>query len=101
MPAPLVRKSRVSHSAPSEGRYCMTLLVNSKTPQEAILHPTLKGQRDRGRYVEPCTPMRLEIQQLRLNQQSLMWPSPPRREKVVGSPRAGSPQETRAWSGPS
>ena len=48
----------------------VTLLVNSKTPQEAILHPTLKGQRDRGRYVEPCTPMRLEIQQLRLNQQS-------------------------------
>ena len=48
----------------------MTLLVNSKTPREAILHPTLKGQRDRGRYVEPCTPMLLEIQQLRLNQQS-------------------------------
>ena len=50
----------------------VTLLGNSKTPQEAILHPTLKGQRDRGRYVEPCTPMRLEIQQLRLNQQSLL-----------------------------
>ena len=47
-----------------------TLLVNSKTPREAILHPTLKGQRDRGRYMEPCTPMLLEIQQLRLNQQS-------------------------------
>src|SRR2546430_16026673 len=47
-----------------------TLLVNSKTPREAILHPTLKGQRDRDRYVEPCTPTLLEIQQLRLNQQS-------------------------------
>jgi hypothetical protein len=25
----------------------MTLLVNSKTPRKAILHPTLEGQRDR------------------------------------------------------
>ena len=46
-----------------------TLLVNSKTPRKAILHPTLKGQRDRGCCVEQCTPMLLEIQQLRLNQQ--------------------------------
>jgi hypothetical protein len=44
--------------------------VNPKTPRKAILHPTLKGQRDRGRCVEQCTPMLLEIQQLRLNQQS-------------------------------
>jgi len=48
----------------------LTLLVNSKTPRKAILHPTLKGQRDRGCCVEQCTPMLLEIQQLRLNQQS-------------------------------
>src|SRR2546428_7076158 len=67
-----------------------TLLVNSKTPREAILYPTLKGQRDRGRYVEPCTPMLLEIQQLRLNQQShdLLYASASlRRLAFLGNPR--------------
>jgi hypothetical protein len=50
-----------------------TLLVNSKTPQKAILHPILEGQRDRVYCVEQCTPMLLEIQRPRLNQQSQLW----------------------------
>ena len=47
-----------------------TLLVNSKTPWIATLHPTVEGQRDRGCCVKQCSPMLLEIQWLRLNQQS-------------------------------
>ena len=49
----------------------LTLLVNSKTLWMATLHPTVEGQRDRGCYVKQCSPMLLEIQWFRLNQQSL------------------------------
>ena len=54
----------------------LTLLVNSKTSWMATLHPTVEGQRDRGSYVKLGSPMLLEIQWFRLNQQSLIWPSP-------------------------
>ena len=49
----------------------LTLLVNSKTPWMATLHPTVEGQRDRSCCVKQCAPMLLEIQWPRLNQQSL------------------------------
>jgi len=53
-----------------QGSSWLTLLVNSKTPWMATLHPTVEGQRDRGCCVTPCSPMLLEIQRPRLNQQS-------------------------------
>jgi hypothetical protein len=48
----------------------VTLLVNSKTPQQAILHPILEGPREGVSCMKLCTRMLLEIQQPRLNQQS-------------------------------
>jgi hypothetical protein len=48
----------------------LTLLVNSKTPWMATLHPTVEGQRDRGCCVKQYSPMLLEIQWPGLNQQS-------------------------------
>ena len=47
-----------------------TLLVNSTTRWMATLHPTVEGQRDYGYCVKSCSPMLLEIQWPRLNQQS-------------------------------
>src|SRR4051812_11749198 len=37
-----------------QGSSWLTLLVNSKTPWMATLHPTVEGQRDRGCCVTPC-----------------------------------------------
>jgi hypothetical protein len=51
----------------------LTLLVNSKTPWMATLHPTVESQRDRGYYVKQYSSMLLEIQWPRLNQQSRSW----------------------------
>ena len=53
--------------------HVLTLLVNSKTPWMATLHPTVEGSRDHGCYVKQCSPMLLEMQWPRLNQQSLCW----------------------------
>jgi len=49
------------------------LLVNSKTLWIVTLHPTVEGQRDWGCCVKQCSPMLLEIQWPRLNQQSQSW----------------------------
>jgi hypothetical protein len=51
-----------SAECPTNVKEVMTLLVNSKTLWKAIVPPTLEGQRDRGCWVEPCTPRLLEIQ---------------------------------------
>src|SRR5438874_7439455 len=59
--------------APPQTTSSMTLVVNSKTPWMATLHPTVEGQRDRGCCVKQCSPMLLEIQWPRLNQQSRSW----------------------------
>jgi hypothetical protein len=57
-------------STPVQTVPSLTLLVNSKTLCMATLHPTVEGQRDRGCCVKQCSPMLLEIQWPRLNQQS-------------------------------
>jgi len=63
------RKRGKAHGRP-RAQANETLLVNSKTPWMATLHPTVEGQRDRSCCVKQCSPMLLEMQWPRLNQQS-------------------------------
>ena len=52
------------------------LLVNAKMHEKVVLHMTFKGAK--GQVCSPVKPTRvaLEIDRCRINQQSLIWPSP-------------------------
>jgi hypothetical protein len=63
--------ARVTNDAPADKphqrRFCW---LTQKRPGRPPLHPTVEGQTDRGCCVKECSPMLLEIQWPRLNQQS-------------------------------
>jgi hypothetical protein len=90
----LRRGSGESAEFPTGVKEVLTLLVNSKTPQKAILHLILEGQGDRVYCVEQRTPMLLEIQQPRLNQQSRSWPCLPLGSGILSLAPAGDPSPT-------
>src|SRR6266446_1384323 len=57
VPLVLLRRAQTVQCALGQTVPSLTLLVNSKTPWIATLHPTVEGQRDRGCCVKQCSPI--------------------------------------------
>jgi hypothetical protein len=75
----------------------MTLLVNSKTPWMATLHPTVEGQRDRGYCVKQCFLMLLKYNCLDLTNRvnaEILWDD--NRQHVELTPVTFS-RDPKAW----